>query len=213
MRSNGYIVAPTEPPPAPGPKVSPPRSILSGVLDEIRQTIADSDPRMMAWAAVQIVLPEFAFPRLRTQLFRLAGPDIRNGATVLGPVRIVGPPGAARNLRVGPRCVIGPRVTFGLDAPITLGRAVSISPGATLYTGTHDLGPGSRRMSRMVASRPIIVEDGVWIGMKALILPGVRLGRGSVVAAGAVVGEDVPPNTLVGGNPATVIRQLPMGDR
>jgi acetyltransferase-like isoleucine patch superfamily enzyme len=126
---------------------------------------------------------------------------------------IVGPRGAASKLRIGPECMIGPEVTMGLDACITIGRGVSISPGATLYTGSHNLGAGSQRMSPIVSARPIVVEDGAWIGMRALILPGVRIGRGSVVAAGAVVTQDVPPNTLVSGNPATVVRKLPLGDR
>ena len=61
--------------------------------------------------------------------------------------------------------------------------------------------------------KPIVVEDGVWVGMHSLILPGVTLGRGCVVSAGSVVAQDVPPNTLVAGNPATVQQNLPFGNR
>jgi acetyltransferase-like isoleucine patch superfamily enzyme len=64
-----------------------------------------------------------------------------------------------------------------------------------------------------LVARPIVIDDGVWIGMHSLILPGVTVGSGSVVSAGSVVVESVPPNTLVSGNPATVVGQLPFGDR
>jgi acetyltransferase-like isoleucine patch superfamily enzyme len=58
-----------------------------------------------------------------------------------------------------------------------------------------------------------VVEDGVWIGMNATVLAGVRIGHGAVVAAGAVVTADVPPDALVAGNPAVVVQTLPFGDR
>jgi len=58
-----------------------------------------------------------------------------------------------------------------------------------------------------VRSAPVIIEDRVWIGCQAIILAGVTIGRGSVVAAGAVVTKDVPSGMLVGGNPARVIRE------
>lgn len=57
-------------------------------------------------------------------------------------------------------------------------------------------------------TRPVVIEDDVWIGARAIILKGVRIGRGSVIAAGAVVTKDVPPFTVAGGNPAKVIRNL-----
>jgi maltose O-acetyltransferase len=59
------------------------------------------------------------------------------------------------------------------------------------------------------AARPIVVEDGAWIALGALILPGVRIGRGAIVGAGSVVSEDVPPNVLVVGNPARATQDLP----
>lgn len=64
-------------------------------------------------------------------------------------------------------------------------------------------------MAPAVTSKPVVVEEGAWIGLAAIILPGVRLGRGCVVQAGAVVASDVAPNTFVAGNPATVVDELP----
>ena len=110
-------------------------------------------------------------------------------------------------------CVIAPGVTFGLDADITIGRNVSLSPGVVLYTATHTIGYGSQRMSPYTSTKAIVIGDGVWVGMNSLILPGVTLGRGCVVSAGSVVAGDVAANTLVSGNPAEVRATLPFGDR
>ncbi len=60
----------------------------------------------------------------------------------------------------------------------------------------------------VVNSKPIVIEDNVWIGMNALVLKGVTIGEGAIVAAGSVVTKDVPPFTVVGGNPAVVIKNL-----
>jgi acetyltransferase-like isoleucine patch superfamily enzyme len=64
-----------------------------------------------------------------------------------------------------------------------------------------------------VLAKPVVIEDGSWIGLGAIILPGVTVGHGSIVAAGAVVDEDVPPDSYVAGNPAKVVQQLPWGNR
>ena len=158
-------------------------------------------------------LPDFALVSLRASLYRRAGCDIGPRVSVLGRLTLVGQGDIARRLHVGEGSLIAPGVTLGLDGEITLGRNVSLSPGVTLYTATHALGFGSRRMALGVTPKPIVVEDGVWVGMQSLILPGVTLGRGCVVSAGAVVTQDVPPNTLVAGNPATVQQALPFGNR
>ena len=188
-------------------------SILGKLGFEIREAVIHWDARRTAFGAFTRMMPAFSFPRLRTSLFRLTGADIADDCAIMGEVRIVGPRGCESRLRIGAQTLVGPGVTFGLDAPISIGRGVSIGPGVTLYTATHALGPGSQRMSRLVEPRRVVVEDGVWIGMNALILPGVRLGRGSVVAAGSVVSEDVPANALVAGNPAQSVRELPLGNR
>jgi acetyltransferase-like isoleucine patch superfamily enzyme len=73
---------------------------------------------------------------------------------------------------------------------------------ARFERGDHSVPPG-------VPTAPIYIHDDVWIGFKSSILKGVTIGRGAVVAAGSVVTKDVPPFTLVAGNPARVIRDLP----
>ena len=170
-------------------------------------------PRLWFWSACAGAMPDFALPGLRAQCYRLAGCDIGPRASVLGRPRLLGSGAVAGRLHLGEGSLVAPGVIFGLDGEITVGRNVSISPQVTLYTATHALGFGSQRMNPAMTPKPIVVEDGVWIGMRALILPGVTLGQGCVVSAGAVVTLDVPPNTLVAGNPATVQQKLPFGNR
>jgi acetyltransferase-like isoleucine patch superfamily enzyme len=90
---------------------------------------------------------------------------------------------------------------------------VSIGPFVRIYTASHPIGPGSRRMMDQMTPRGVDIQPGAWVGLGATILPGVTVGAGAVVGAGSVVGSNVPPNTYVEGNPAKVVRTLPWGDR
>ena len=110
-------------------------------------------------------------------------------------------------VRIGAGCYINRDGYFEGEAPITIGDQVSIGPGVTFLTVGHHIGPTTRRAGAFDI-RPITVGDGAWIGANVTILPGVRIGAGAVVAAGAVVTQDVPPDTLVAGIPARVKRTL-----
>lgn len=90
-------------------------------------------------------------------------------------------------------------------APITIGNQVMFGPNVQVYGATHPLNPNKRYLGEEAGKR-IIIEDQVWIGGGAILCPGVRIGKGAVVAAGAIVVKDVPANTFVGGNPAKVIK-------
>lgn len=190
---------------APCPRTA---STIARVLAEVCTGIADADGRRLAWRTAA-ALPDFTFPGIRARMLAAVGCDLRRGVGVLGYVHLIGPSGSAKNLRVGAGSLIGPGAAFCLDAPITIGENVSIGPKAMLYTAMHLIGGPSRRMHPSAYARPIVIEDGAWIALGALILPGVRVGRGAVVAAGAVVSKDVPDNVLVAGNPAAVVQELP----
>ena len=82
-----------------------------------------------------------------------------------------------------------------------------MAPAVPLYTALHPLDAETRR-SGLESARPIRIGDDVWIGGGAIVLPGVTIGDRSVIAAGSVVTRDVPPDTLVAGNPARPLRQL-----
>ena len=90
---------------------------------------------------------------------------------------------------------------------VTIGARVGIAPHVVILTSAHELGPSAERFGRWTP-RPVTIEDGCWIGARSLILPGVRIGRGTLVAAGAVVTEDCEPSCLYGGVPAKMIRRL-----
>jgi len=183
---------------------------VSRFFGELRHVVSMLEPRRALWAATSL-LPEFTLPGTRAQALRMMGCDVRRRVSVFGYVRLVGPRGSARNLRIGPGSFISHDVTFCLDAPILLGKNVSIGPHAMLYTATHALGLAERRMHPTSIAQPIVVGDGAWVGLAAVILPGVRLGAGCVVSAGAVVTKDVPANRIVAGNPAVAVSELPDG--
>ncbi|MFD3525088.1 DapH/DapD/GlmU-related protein [Streptomyces sp. NPDC058653] len=109
------------------------------------------------------------------------------------------------NLDLAERVFINQNCTFLDYAGIRLGRRVMIGPKVTFITGGHPVDPEQRRL--YLTGAPIDVAENVWIGAGATILPGVTIGRDAVIAAGAVVADDVPPASLVTGPKATVHRQ------
>lgn len=122
------------------------------------------------------------------------------------------------------RCDFGDRISIGdrfvgnfnltiLDeASVTIGDRVFIGPNVGLYTVTHALLP-DQRADGVMRARPIVIEDDVWLGGHTVVLPGVRIGTGSVVGAGSVVTRDIPPRTLACGNPCRPLRLLTEADR
>lgn len=93
---------------------------------------------------------------------------------------------------------------------ITIGDDVLLGHNVVLATLNHD--PVVARRSSMLPA-PIVIGDKVWIGANATVLPGVTIGKGAIVAAGAVVHRDVPPFTVVGGVPARILRELSQEER
>ncbi|ODR80778.1 acetyltransferase [Haladaptatus sp. W1] len=91
--------------------------------------------------------------------------------------------------------------------PVEMGRNCWLGPGVHVYTATHPL-DAETRVQGPEYGKPVAMGDDVWVGGRAVITPGVTVGDGAVVAAGAVVTDDVPENTVVGGNPATVVEEL-----
>jgi maltose O-acetyltransferase len=108
-----------------------------------------------------------------------------------------------RRLAIGARSTLGQRCYVDARAGVRVDSDVSISREAALVTATHmPDDPGFK-----AALAPIHLERRSWIGMRALILPGVRVGEGAIVGAGSVVTGDVEPYTIVGGVPARVLRR------
>lgn len=108
---------------------------------------------------------------------------------------------AGERIQIGEGSVIGSWATLDGRNGIFIGTNVNLSSEVALWTAQHD----PQSASFATRGGPITVEDDAWLSFRATILPGVRVGRGAVVAAGAVVTKDVPPYTIVGGIPARVI--------
>lgn len=109
------------------------------------------------------------------------------------------------HLDLAERVFINQNCTFLDYAGIRLGERVMVGPKVTFITVGHPVDPEERR--GWLSGGPIDVAENVWIGAGATILPGVSIGRDAVVAAGAVVTDDVPPASLVTGSKATVNRR------
>jgi maltose O-acetyltransferase len=107
------------------------------------------------------------------------------------------------NISIGDHVVIGVGCSIGAHSPVKIGAYARLSKDVQIETAGLDVSfpPPYRHISR-----PIVIEEDVWIGTRAMILGGVRVGRGAVVAAGAVVTKDVPAGSVVAGVPARVVR-------
>ncbi len=110
-----------------------------------------------------------------------------------------------KNITIGRDVFINSGCHFQDQGGITIGDGCLIGHNVVLATINHDLYPVNQRKNHYA---PIVIEDHVWVGSNATILPGVTIGRWSVVAAGAVVSKDVEAFTVVGGVPARVIRKV-----
>ena len=112
-----------------------------------------------------------------------------------------------RNITLGPRTFLNYGCVMLDCAPITLGEHVLVGPGCHFYTAIHPIDP-IERLTDNERAEPIVIEDNVWLGGHVIVLPGVTIGRNTVVGAGSVVTKDLPPNVVAAGNPARVIRTL-----
>lgn len=110
-----------------------------------------------------------------------------------------------RNIYFGKNVFVNSACTFMDRGGIYIDDEVFIGPKVNLITINHDINPFNRNTT---ICKPIHIEKRVWIGVAATILPGVRIGENSIIGANAVVTKDVPSNTIVGGNPAKVIKTI-----
>jgi acetyltransferase-like isoleucine patch superfamily enzyme len=163
---------------------------------------------LLAHGAAHLV-PQLTAGPVIARLYRLGGLRIGDGSSMGGPLRLIGGTAQVHHLEIGRDVLIGTDVAMNLDDEVRIEDGATIGPFVIIYTSTHRMGPSTRRLSLDIVTRPVVVEAGAWVALGAILLPGVTVGRGSVVGAGSVVTDDVPPNTLVAGNPATVVRALP----
>lgn len=146
----------------------------------------------------------FPSHHIRRFFYRISGMKIGKGSTIHMEARFYDP----RNIEIGEDSIIGEKVTLDGRGKLVIGNHVDIATAVMIYNCQHDV--------HSVDFRPVceqtIVEDYVFIGPRAILQPGVKLGKGAIVAAGAVVAKDVDPFTIVGGVPAQVIGERKIKD-
>jgi maltose O-acetyltransferase len=163
--------------------------------------------RMMVVERALGLLPPFTFMRLRTGVYRACGVRIGKGSAIISNITISGDRDAPSRLYLGAGCVLNGPTHLDLNATITIGDRVHIGHHVVMITTEHEVGGSDRRCGTLTL-RPIVIGDGAWIGAHSTLGPGVSIGKGAVVAMGSIVTSDVPPNKLVGGNPARPIKTL-----
>lgn len=143
-------------------------------------------------------IPELMKITLRR--FRYAAKGLSAGQlTVFGELDFNGPPS---HLTIGERSFISEGVHLALHDQITIGNRVVINSKVQLLTASHHTDDPLWQQFK----KPIVIEDYAWIANSAIILPGVRIGKGAVVGAGAVVSKNVPDYAIAVGNPAKLIK-------
>jgi len=165
--------------------------ILSKVINRLYNYLADF---FLFLAYLGLMNPSHHFRRF---ILRLGGAKIGKGSTVHVGCRFF----SLRNLRIGEDTIIGYRTFLDGRDRLIIGSHVDIASEVMIYNSEHNI--DSQDFS--AKKEPVEIKDYVFIGPRAIILPGVSIGRGAVVAAGAVVTKNVPDFAIVGGVPAKVI--------
>lgn len=173
--------------------------------------IEELRPRLLLSRLLLGLLPAYVGNRLRVQVLRMVGFNIGHGTVMWALPILTGNGPIQKRLVVGSLCRFNIGCVLDLSAEITIGDLVGFGHQVMVLTTSHAIG-GPERRSAQPIPRSVTIGDGCWLGARCTILPGVTVGSGSIVAAGAVVTKDVPPNTLVAGSPARVVRQLDVSE-
>lgn len=135
---------------------------------------------------------------LKNFILRLFGANVPNHVNIYSSCDIFAP----WNLTVGEKSTIGPNTKIYNKAPVVIGKNVVISQGSYLCTASHDISSPTHDL----VTAPIVIEDRSWVAADAFIGMGVTIHEGAVVGARGCVFKDVAPWTVVGGNPARVLK-------
>ena len=193
--------------------------------EDIRQKLKGS-PRIKQWLDWLIMNQRDARPRWYIRLLAPLYQHRGRGSKIYHSVRMDTPP--YRRFSLGRKSVvesfscinnavgdivIGDHTRIGLHntiiGPVTIGSHVNLAQNITVTALNHNFDDATRRIDQQgVSTQPVTIADDVWIGAGAVVLPGVTIGRHSVVAAGAVVTRNVPDGCVVGGVPAKIIKHI-----
>jgi maltose O-acetyltransferase len=173
----------------------------------IREEAGALHPRFILMNLIGSLIPHYVGARLRRGLLKRAGIVVGRGTIIMGMPRMHGAGDIRHRLHIGGNVVINVGCFFDLNAPVTIGDHVALGHEVMILTSSHRIGSEEHRAGPLYTA-PVTIKDGAWIGSRSIVLPGVTVGAGSVVGAGAIVTKDVPPRTLAGGVPARVIRVI-----
>lgn len=173
----------------------------------LKQCIYDpGEPKTIFWSFVaNSIAGSFIIPaRARTIILRILGIKISLRALIRPRVVI-----RSDRLVIGAKSTVNYGCIFDNRAGVEIGKSVGIGINVQFINTDHDVSDPSRRAGSSISGK-VVVEDGVFIGSGAILLPGVTVGHGAVVAAGSVVTRDCEPDGVYAGIPARRIRELPV---
>lgn len=165
--------------------------VILKIQNRIKSWIQDFELYM-----IHVVSSHVPFWIIRKSLFKSAGIKIGSSTIHMG-AHFYDPKG----IQIGDDTIIGAKATLDGRDKLIIGNHVDLASEVMIYNSEHDISS----LDFAPINVPVVVEDYVFIGPRSIILPGVKIGKGAIVAAGAVVTKDVPENTIVGGVPAKVI--------
>lgn len=156
---------------------------------------------LLLWLRIVGLVPLHSFRRL---FYRLAGMRMGGGSTIHMGARFYEP----KHITIGQGTIIGDHVTLDGRATLTIGNHVAFASEVMVFNSQHDMADPHFT----AVSKPTVIDDYVFVGPRAIILPGVHVGKGAVIAAGAVVTKDVPPRAMMAGVPAKKIGDRPLAE-
>jgi len=165
--------------------------IIIRILTEIAVCTVRNIPNVVGGSVIRVVLYR--------QLVKSMGKHIR-----IDPGAII----SGYAIECGSHVVFGRNIMINGEGGLEIGSNVIMGPGSFIWTANHDYGVDHICQDVKMIYKPIKICDNVWVCADTKIIPGVVIGKNSVCAMGAVVVKDVPPNTIVGGNPAIVIKNI-----
>jgi acetyltransferase-like isoleucine patch superfamily enzyme len=186
---------------------------MKSITTLLKQELAGLQIRYLLAKTLLSPLPATVGGRVRARLLRLFGFKGIAPNVIMHTVPVMrGDGDITKRLFIGAVTFVNCDCILDLSDNITIGERVALAQEVMILTATHALGMAEQRTGDLFLA-PVVVEDGAWIGARATILPGVTVGKGAVVAAGAMVTRDVHPNSLVGGVPAKFIKYLDDDER
>ncbi len=180
--------------------------------DKTGRVLSSSEISQKVWIRIKAILLEYwvfklhcigyiPFHHVRRFFYRISGVSIGSGSAIHMGTRFYKP----HNIKIGKDTIIGENAVLDGRDKLTIGDHVDIASEVIIYNSQHDIHSKNFATVEDTVRGKVEIGDYVFIGPRAIILPGVTIGRGAVVAAGAVVTRDVPDLTIVGGVPAKEI--------